>query len=151
MSTLTYPSKYLVGAFLLLCFLLGPLSLSAQKLESGWGDKNLKVYHLDDYNRFPTLYDYFSEFVKELRYSEGQISVLVKKTYSSPSFGKQALIMINGVPVSDHETVMSFPPGKLSDIMIYQNDYLLDGHLFNGIVNFITSHAPEKELGTAPK
>ena len=102
-----------------------------------------KVYHLDDYVRFPSMEELCVEIVKELRITgkkgERHFSVL----YNDPA-GKQynylsnVLTLLDGVPMTDQSKLISFDAMLLSDVELYLHPYLLGHRVFSSVVNFVT-------------
>ena len=105
--------------------------------------EDCKVYHLDDYVRFPSMEELCVEIVKELRITgkkdERHFSVL----YNDPA-GKQynylsnVLTLLDGVPMTDQSKLISFDAMLLSDVELYLHPYLLGHRVFSSVVNFVT-------------
>ena len=83
----------------------------------GLFDENVVIrYILDDYTRFPTMAEVFVEFIPEIRarrLSDGRrdIQVRLAEQVSNPFFSSgSALMMLDGVPVFDHEKIMQYDP-----------------------------------------
>ncbi len=102
-----------------------------------------KSYVLDDYTRFPVMEDIFIEFVPEIRVRnvngkrELQVFATDQRGQSGSMHG-MALIMMDGVPVLDHEKILSYDPLLVKRIDIYPDSYLVGIRGFSGIVNFVT-------------
>lgn len=102
-----------------------------------------KSYILDDYTRFPVMEDIFIEFVPEIRARQvnGKHELQVFSTDQrgqSGSMHGMALIMMDGVPVLDHEKILSYDPLLVERIDIYPDSYFVGIRGFSGIVNFVT-------------
>lgn len=107
-------------------------------------DLHYTRYHLDDYTRFPTIKDIFVEFVPTVRIRKGtggkrEVQVLLEDLPGNlDRFTDNVLVLLDGVPVSDHERLLSFDAMLLSDIFIYPYTYIIGNHAFRGVVNLVT-------------
>lgn len=103
---------------------------------------NKTVYHLDDYTRFPVMEEVFTEFVSELRIRRGkngrELSVLAKSDGNAFFSQGYSLIMIDGVPVFNHEKLISYDPLLIKDIEIFQGVYSIGNLYFEGVACFKT-------------
>jgi hypothetical protein len=111
----------------------------------GLFDENVVIrYILDDYTRFPTMAEVFVEFIPEIRarrLSDGRrdIQVRLAEQVSNPFFSSgSALMMLDGVPVFDHEKIMQYDPLLVESIDIYPNTHFVGNRIFEGVVNFVT-------------
>ena len=101
-------------------------------------------YILDDYTRFPTMEEIFVEFVQEIRARKGQdgkreIKVRLDESLDGPQFtGGHSLIMLDGVPVFDHEKIMLYDPLLVETIQIYPHTCFIGNRIFEGVANFVT-------------
>ena len=101
-------------------------------------------YVLDDYTRFPTMAEVFVEFIPEIRArrrSDGSrdIQVRLSEIASNPIFSSgSALMMLDGVPVFDHEKIMQYDPLLVESIDIYPHTHFIGNRIFEGVVNFVT-------------
>lgn len=102
-----------------------------------------KVYHLDDYVRFPSMEEVCVEIVKELRITGKKDDRHFSVLYNDPA-GKQyyylnnVLTLLDGVPMTDQSKLISFDAMLLSDVELYLHPYLLGHRVFNSVVNFVT-------------
>lgn len=107
-------------------------------------DRLCKVYHLDDYDRFPTIRETILEITPDVRLRKGlgdktQMQVLMEGAVKDDLvFSNNVLTMIDGVPVKDIDRLLEFDPMLLSDILVYSCSCSLGGVIFNGIVDFVT-------------
>ena len=100
-------------------------------------------YHLDDYTRFPLMEEVITEFVTELqsRRTGGKrdIRVLLDDAYQARSFSQgTSLVMLDGVPVFDHEKIAQYDPLLVEDIIIYPHTVFIGSRTFNGVADFVT-------------
>ena len=106
-------------------------------------DRYLKRYILDDYTRFPVMEELFIEFISELRIrrvdGKRQLQVSAIDPTGRIYFpAGLALVLLDGVPVLDHEKIISYDPLLVSRIDIYTGTYAFGVRSFCGIVNFVT-------------
>ena len=102
-----------------------------------------KSYILDDYTRFPIMEELFVEFIPEIRKRQvngrGEIQVLTFDDREGYRFNSGlALVLLDGVPVLDHEKILSYDPLLVERIDIYPDSYFVGIRGFSGIVNFVT-------------
>lgn len=103
-----------------------------------------RSYALDDYTRFPTMEEVIVEFIPELRIRKGNedkrhLNVLVNDSFKRASFSQgTALLMIDGVPLFDHEKILTYDPLLVKNIDIYTSRFYIGARYYDGIVNFTT-------------
>ena len=100
-------------------------------------------YHLDDYNRFPTVREICVEFVKELQFvrrgDKWMIRLMASDATDSRSFMQgNVLVMMDGVVLTDHSMLSDFDAMLLEDIDIYTRSIVMGGVPYSGVVNFIS-------------
>ena len=100
-------------------------------------------YILDDYTRFPIMEELFIEFIPELRIRrvDGRRELQVRAEDQQGGFyfpSSSALVLLDGIPVLDHEKLFAYDPLLVHHIDIYSNAYFLGIRGFNGVVNFVT-------------
>ncbi len=105
--------------------------------------EEIVTYRLDDYTRFPTMAETFTEIIGQVRLrnsSEGKmIQVRLRGTAKQLYYGEDAsLVMVDGVPVFDHSKIMEYDPYLVRTIDICPYTYWISGHRYDGIVNFVT-------------
>ena len=105
--------------------------------------KRCKEYILDDYTRFPVMEELFTEFIQEIRIrkvdNSRQLQVRASDALGNTYFPQgTALILLDGVPVLDHEKILSYDPLLVRRIDIFQDAYFLGVRSFRGVVNFVT-------------
>lgn len=102
------------------------------------------TYRLDDYTRFPTMDEIIVEFIQEIRLrrnSERQKSIQIRLNdiFNSVRFPSGAsLVMIDGIPVFDHNRVLAYDPLLIETVNIYPYVYFVGTRSFEGIVNLET-------------
>lgn len=100
-------------------------------------------YHLDDYNRFPTIREICIEFAHEIQYvrRDGRWRIRMFTTDSSSSrryVQDNILVLMDGVVITDHSLLEKFDAMLLEDIDIYRQPVAMGGISYNGVVNFVT-------------
>ncbi|MDX2245859.1 MAG: hypothetical protein SF052_03725 [Bacteroidia bacterium] len=105
-------------------------------------------YNLDDYTRFPTMDEVFTEYIRYViarKKKEDSESFYLWDLYAntlsisnSIFFEEPALTMIDGVPVGDLKTIWSFDPRKIKTIDMVNRKYNAGKKLFHGIIYFHT-------------
>jgi len=105
--------------------------------------RNCYQYILDDYTRFPVMEELFIEFIPELRVRRvnGKRELQVRASDHQGGFyfpTSAALVLLDGVPVLDHERLFAYDPLLVKHIDIYGDAYFLGVRGFTGVVNFVT-------------
>jgi hypothetical protein len=100
-------------------------------------------YILDDYTRFPLMEEIFSEYVPELRIRRvgGRRYLQVRTPDQQGGYAfstDNALVLLDGIPVLDHEKIFAYDPMLVKRIDFFIDDYFLGIRGFSGIVNFVT-------------
>ncbi len=103
----------------------------------GLPDKN---YFLDNYTRFSTMEEVFTEFISEVevRKSKNNYRLLVNNLPYKSFFREEPLMLLDGVPFTDVNKVMQFDPLKIKNIGIVARRYYLSGLTYPGIISFQT-------------
>ena len=101
------------------------------------------VYVLDDYTRFPLMEELFIEFIREIgtrRTREGrELNVVLKDDYRAvPVPIQPCLVLLDGVPVLDHNLIFEYDPLLVEKVVIYPNTFFIGNRTYPGVVNFIT-------------
>jgi len=103
-------------------------------------------YVLDDYTRFSTMRDIFIEYLFDITTKRDRekgtiLSVtcqdkIRKVAYTEPENG--SLILLDGVPVFDHDLIYEYDPSLVKRIDVYPYIYFIGGKAYDGIANFVT-------------
>ena len=111
----------------------------------GLFDDDVQVrYILDDYTRFPTMEEVFTEFIPEIRVrrsdaGERELRVRLNELYGTTVLAtSKALVMLDGVPVFDHEKILGYDPLLVEMVDIYPYTHFIGNRIFEGVVNFVT-------------
>lgn len=102
--------------------------------------KPYKTYKLDEYTRFSTLEEVIVEFVTNVKFRK--IEKSRKLSVVSPEMGAytlgNSLVLLDNIPVFDHELLLNFNPLFIDEIKIFMGKYVFGGIFFDGIVSFNT-------------
>lgn len=101
------------------------------------------TYILDDYTRFPTMSEVLVEIVHELR-ARGKgdklrIQILSESAIRSGLSWDTALVMLDGVPIFNHQKIMDYDAMLISKVSVWQTPFFLGKRFYNGVANFETS------------
>lgn len=106
-------------------------------------------YLLDEYTRFTTMREVFTEFIKEggFRRRDGkwEISIIVKRSDNTVQYS-MPLVFLDGVPILDHEIVFNYDPLTVEKINVYHVPSLMGGYKFDGIIELITYDKLHQDL-----
>jgi hypothetical protein len=98
-------------------------------------------YPLDEYTRFATMREVFIEFITGARFRRNsgkqELSIYTKRG-NTFVYGTMPLVLLDGVPISDHDVIYNYDPLSVEQINIYYGPCSLGGYWFDGIVELIT-------------
>jgi len=92
-------------------------------------------YDLDEYTRFGTISETLLEFVKAVYVSKEKDKRTIA-TISESSL--KTLVLLDGIPIYDHEEILRYNPVNIKMINIYAGTYAFGNEIFGNIVSFIT-------------
>ena len=100
-------------------------------------------YRLDDYTRFPVMEDVVREYVAYLRVRSVDGKRVLKVvnqdgTDFAWSIKGEALALLDGVPVRDHNRIINMDPLLIKEIQVYPRQIVLNYFVFDGVVKFNT-------------
>ena len=98
-----------------------------------------KRYYLDEYTRFTSLEEIFREYIEEVavRRPEGKSRLMVlrpDRTY----FNEEPLILLDGVPYFNSDTVLHFDPLKIKRMDVMNRMYYMGYRVQPGVVSMTT-------------
>jgi len=102
--------------------------------------KPYKSYVLDEYTRFPRMDEVFIEFILPARIrktNNGRVFSTLNERMDGYSLG-QTLVLLDNIPVMDHELMASYNPLLVRKVEVYLGRYLFGGQLFEGMISFST-------------
>ena len=97
-----------------------------------------KRYMLDDYTRFPNMEEIITEFVVEIRIRKSKDGVELQALNSpyKKFFEQPALVLIDGVPVTDVKQLLELDPLKLQSIDIVTHKYFIGKTSYPGVIHY---------------
>ena len=100
-------------------------------------------YILDDYTRFPLMEELFIEFISEIRVRRvnGSRELQVRTPDNNDGYyypTGSALVLLDGIPVLDHERLLAYDPLLVQYVDIYEGSYFFGTRSYAGVVNFVT-------------
>ena len=100
-------------------------------------------YVLDDYRRFPLMEELFIEFISEIRVrrvgGKRELQIRMPDHNGSSYFPtSSALVLLDGIPVLDHERMLAYDPLLVQYVDIYEGSYFFGTRNYAGVVNFVT-------------
>ena len=98
------------------------------------------TYNLDEWTRFTTVRETLVEFVMGIRVTKrnGQDIMLLMKDDIKKFSNFKALVLIDGVPVENHEQALDFDARHLQFLHQYRGSYTFGGQVYDGIISMIT-------------
>lgn len=103
--------------------------------------KPTHTYRLDEYTRFTSMREIFVEFISGARFRRNagkqELSVFTKRG-DVYEYGTLPLVLLDGVPLTDHEVIYNYDPLTVEKINIYYGPCILGSHQFDGIVELVT-------------
>lgn len=106
-----------------------------KKNHSFVGNSAPLVYNLDEYTRFPNLEETLREYVQFARVREVDGKPQIKVIWGAQG---ACLTLVDGVPVSDHATILGLDQQLVKQIAVYPRRYQLNHFIYDGVVNFVT-------------
>ncbi len=101
-------------------------------------------YNLEDYRRFPLMKEVFSEIIHEIRIAGNSrrgrtfsIGLMDSHKRSVPS-AHETLVLLDGVPVFNHDKLYNYDPLLVKYIDIYPYPYLVGTKFYDGVISFVT-------------
>lgn len=99
-----------------------------------------RSYILDEYTRFTRMDEVVIEFIPALRFrkidNKRILSILMDEN-ATFTIGN-SLVLLDGIPIFDHETVLNYDPLLIYKIDVYKNRFDFGDQFFDGIVSFTT-------------
>ena len=100
-----------------------------------------QTYILDEWTRFIVMGELVIEFINELRFRRNdqqkrELLMIVQKW--GATVWERALVILDGVPVLDHDLIYQYNPLLVERINIYSGEHVYGGMRFDGIVEFLT-------------
>jgi hypothetical protein len=106
------------------------------------------VFQLDDYVRFPNMEEVISEIIPQLRVKKNKEEMMLQ-VLNSPYktfFEQEALVLLDGVPVTNTKALVEADPLLIKSIEIVARKYMQGNADFNGIVHFKTYRGDQANI-----
>lgn len=99
-----------------------------------------KVYKLDDFMRFPTMEDVFREIIGEIvvKARDNKFTLSINNPVTGERFNGEPLVLIDGIPISNHDMVMKYDPLRVQSIAVVTHHYFYGGSEHDGIISIET-------------
>ncbi len=93
-------------------------------------------YYLDDYTRFPTIKETIIEVIEQAstRQRKGKQFIHVRVYDDDVETGLNSLLLIDGLFIQDHNTVIEAKAFKIKKISVINQQYLYGSEVFEGII-----------------
>jgi hypothetical protein len=106
-----------------------------------------RLYIMDEYTKFATMQEVITEFVTFVRfrtlYGQRYLSTFREDIgYSSGN----TLVLLDGIPIFDHEIIFKYSPLNIEKIETYFDRYVYGGKWYDGIIHFITRNKNYPDL-----
>ncbi len=103
------------------------------------------VYKLDEYTRFPTMGEVLIEFIREARFRNDNgahnLQVRMRDATGTAYYFQDPtppLVLLDGIPIEDHQKIYAYDPNLVKEIIIYTDKYAFGSIYYNGIIFFRT-------------
>lgn len=106
------------------------------------------IFQLDDYVRFPNMEEVISEIIPQLRIKKNKEEMILQvlNTPYKTFFEQEALVLLDGVPVTNTKALVEADPLLIKSIEIVAKKYMQGNADFNGIVHFKTYRGDQANL-----
>lgn len=96
-----------------------------------------REYYLDDYTRFPTIKETIIEVIEQAstRQRKGKQFIHVRVYDDDVETGLNSLLLIDGLFIQDHNTVVEAKASKIKKISVINQQYLYGSEVFEGIIS----------------
>ena len=97
-------------------------------------------YDLDEYTRFGTIGETILEFISRVRVSKVGNSRKIRVFFEDEQRFNvgNTLVLLDGIPIYDHEDILAYNPMYIKKINVYDGRYFFGGENPECIVSFIT-------------
>jgi hypothetical protein len=110
-----------------------------------------KTYNLDDFTRFPSMEDVFREIIPEIvvKRTGDNFSVVVMNSLTGFNFTNTPLILLDGIPLADVNSLMRYDPARVKTISLVTRHYFYGGIETDGIISLETFDGEGRDLSVA--
>ena len=113
--------------------------------------KPLKTYILDEWTRFVVMDELMIEFITDLRFRRNnrqKRELQMIKREGETVIIVRPLVVLDGIPIMDHEIIYRYNPLLVERINIYTEEFVYGGRKFDGIAEFLTYDCNYPTLST---
>lgn len=106
-----------------------------------FGSKNIEVFPLDDYTRFPTVKETFIEVITSAKIRKNKNDKSVFGVYAKNSditFNSSALLLVDGLYIENTEALMNYSATKIDRIEVVRDEYYYGSKIFGGVISIET-------------
>lgn len=103
------------------------------------------TYILDDYTRFHTMSEVFTEFLLKVKIKKNkekggvEMYAFLNDSHRTGNIGNTpSLVTLDGVPVFDHQKMYDYDPLLVERIDVYQSVFYFGSKGYDGVINFVT-------------
>lgn len=109
-------------------------------------------YNLDEYRQFLTVREVILEYVRCVRHTKvnGVPRLIVRKEDEAFDSLLPTLVLIDGMPVTDVQRLLSYDARRVHHINIYGGQYTFGHGVYNGILSFVTRSGQLTNYPTEP-
>lgn len=120
--------------------------------ETAFGTKPELSYNLDEYRQFLTVREVILEYVRCVRHTKvnGVPRLIVRKEDEAFDSLLPTLVLIDGMPVTDVERLLSYDARRVHHINIYGGQFTFGHGVYNGILSFVTRSGQLTNYPTEP-
>ena len=97
-----------------------------------------QIYVLDEWTRFTVMGELIIEFITGLRFRRNDQQKWKLMILTNEMVWGRPLVILNGVPIFDHDIIYQYNPLLVERINVYSGDYIYGGIKFDGIAEFLT-------------
>jgi hypothetical protein len=110
-----------------------------------------RLYIMDEYTKFATMQEVITEFISFVRFRTlyGQRYLSTFREDIGYSLGN-TLVLLDGIPIFNHEIIFKYSPLNIEKIEIYFDRYVYGGKWYDGIIHFVTRNRNYPDLKPDP-
>lgn len=98
-------------------------------------------YRMADYTQMNTFHECVIEYIPELRWRREGLQVLKSVGRGVNNlFAENVLVLIDGVPVLDHSSIIEMDATLLREVDIFRRSYSIGARTYDAVVSLITTH-----------
>ncbi len=104
-----------------------------------YGDPEFSI-QISDYILLQNIREVIKEIIPKVSLQEknGKSSLWIENGIDEKYFDHKPLVLVDGVPFDDVDQILNISIGDLEQIEVINLRYFLDGHMFEGIIHFLT-------------